>query len=487
MTGPFPGTYGYPPIPTPGGVLYPGGSNPTVTGAPGGITQQNNVGGGGNPASSNPLTGLLGGLLGAQGSSALYDSILLGLLGSGVYGNLTSGAKYGSYEDLLQQLYQTYAGQYGTQLGLATNTSQAYNDAYQQGIQRLINENTLFNNYTALGQNPGLLSQQINATTQPLSKELQDYIGNIVQGQVQQKGLGQSGPVFEETLAQALAPYAIQEQQMGQSALFNALQLPLSVPNLQPYQPLNNPALPAGPSAPGVTDLSSLLQILGQRAGGLTGITQALAGNPALGGGGGGTNINVSPIITGGSNTAYGGQGGGGGQGGQGGTVLGGGGGGGLSLPGGSGPGTPSNTGKINFPGTGFPPINVPTGTGPMSGPGQSGSNVNYQWPYGTVGMPQSTQDLYNWLAQNGFDPTTGMFNGYTPPVAGGGIFGPGGYPFGTLTGFPGEPTWGGDLSGLGIPGGGGTNWGDIFWGGGGGWGGTDLGYPDFSELMYMF
>lgn len=84
----------------------------------------------------------------------------------------------------------------------------------------------------ALAANPALLAAKIKALQQPLSQGLITGVGNNVQGQLAERGLGTSPQIAQEVYAQALAPYQMDEQRMAQEALFRALGLPLEAINV---------------------------------------------------------------------------------------------------------------------------------------------------------------------------------------------------------------------------------------------------------------
>lgn len=84
--------------------------------------------------------------------------------------------------------------------------------------------------YTRMLQNmtPAEMIKQITALERPLSQSLISNVGNTVQGQLGERGLSQAPGIYASSLAQGLAPYQLQEQQMAQDAFFKKLGLPIS-------------------------------------------------------------------------------------------------------------------------------------------------------------------------------------------------------------------------------------------------------------------
>ena len=99
---------------------------------------------------------------------------------------------------------------------------------------------------------PAQVVQGITSLEQPLSQNLIHNVGNTVQGQLAERGLSQAPGIQTQALAQGLAPYQLQEQQMAQQAFFQKLGLPISA---QPS--------PFGPF-PQTTNTSQLWQALAQ-------------------------------------------------------------------------------------------------------------------------------------------------------------------------------------------------------------------------------
>lgn len=108
--------------------------------------------------------------------------------------------------------------------------------------------------YTRMLQNmtPAEMIKQITALERPLSQNLISNVGNTVQGQLGERGLSQAPGIYASSLAQGIAPYQLQEQQMAQDAFFKKLGLPIS----------SRPS-PFGPF-PATTNTSSIWQSLMQ-------------------------------------------------------------------------------------------------------------------------------------------------------------------------------------------------------------------------------
>lgn len=109
--------------------------------------------------------------------------------------------------------------------------------------------------YTKQLQNmtPAQVLQGIQALQQPLSSSLVNGVSNVVSAKAAERGLSQAPGIFNSELAQGLAPYQLQEQQLAQDAFFKKLGLPIS----------SRPS-PFGPF-PNQTNTSQIFQTLAQR------------------------------------------------------------------------------------------------------------------------------------------------------------------------------------------------------------------------------
>jgi len=74
---------------------------------------------------------------------------------------------------------------------------------------------------------PTQLASGIQQLQQPLSANLTNSVGNTVQGQLAERGLSQAPGIYGSSLAQALAPYQLQEQQLATNAYLQKLGLPI--------------------------------------------------------------------------------------------------------------------------------------------------------------------------------------------------------------------------------------------------------------------
>ena len=130
--------------------------------------------------------------------------------GLGTPGGLspTGGAPGGSggIMDFLYPLMMAYQGQKGI-----------------SAVQKPFNQEQEAAN---IGMNPTLLMQRIKAMTQPLSQQLIKSVTRATTPEIAEAGLAQSPGMSQQITAEALAPYELQEQQMGQQAAFGGLSLP---------------------------------------------------------------------------------------------------------------------------------------------------------------------------------------------------------------------------------------------------------------------
>jgi hypothetical protein len=109
--------------------------------------------------------------------------------------------------------------------------------------------------YTKYLQNltPTQISDMISQYQKPLSNSLINNVSNTTQAQLASRGLSQAPGIFASSLAQGIAPYELQEQQLAQQALFQKLGLPIQ----------SRPS-PFGPF-PQTTNSSQLMQSLMQQ------------------------------------------------------------------------------------------------------------------------------------------------------------------------------------------------------------------------------
>lgn len=128
--------------------------------------------------------------------------------------------------------------------------------------QQLTDQQNLMN----IANNPQLLAQNIQSVERPLSNALTASVGNSVQGYLGERGLSQAPGITTEALAQGLAPFQQQQQQMAIQAYLQSLGLPAqAAARFLPY--------------PTSTPLNSLFQSLFKNTNGTN--------NPPFGSGGG--------------------------------------------------------------------------------------------------------------------------------------------------------------------------------------------------------
>lgn len=84
-------------------------------------------------------------------------------------------------------------------------------------------QNDAINQALYYQRNPGAAAAQIAKMTAPLSQGLTESVGNAVQGADAERGLVQSPGIFSADLAQSLAPYQLQEQNMASNTFANLL------------------------------------------------------------------------------------------------------------------------------------------------------------------------------------------------------------------------------------------------------------------------
>jgi hypothetical protein len=103
------------------------------------------------------------------------------------------------------------------------------------------------------GMNPALMNQRIQAMTRPLSQQLVKSVTRATTPGIAEAGLATSPGMSQQMIAEALAPYQIQEQQMGQNAAFQSM----------------TPAFQVGAGSAGLypsagVDLVELMKMMGQ-------------------------------------------------------------------------------------------------------------------------------------------------------------------------------------------------------------------------------
>jgi hypothetical protein len=128
--------------------------------------------------------GSIGDFFGSSGGKGLESLLGLGLTGAGLYGNLSAEHQ--------QQQEENYLKAQQAQL-----------------------------------QNPTVLSNEVAAATQPLSRGLTEALTNQVQGTLAESGLAESPGITATALTQAEAPYILQNQQNALQLVLQRLGLPI--------------------------------------------------------------------------------------------------------------------------------------------------------------------------------------------------------------------------------------------------------------------
>lgn len=115
----------------------------------------------------------------------------------------------------------------------------------QDALNNLTKKENAFTSLT-----PQQLSAKVAAATQPLSAGLTQEVGNVVQGEIGERGLSQAPGIFSADLSQSLAPFYQQNQQTALQQILAQMQLPISEAGAQ-----------AG-LLPGQTNLAPILALL---------------------------------------------------------------------------------------------------------------------------------------------------------------------------------------------------------------------------------
>lgn len=170
---------------------------------------------------------------------------------SSLFSNLTSGGGGGS--DFLKLL--------GIGSGVAGTVGNIQaNSAKNKVLSSEMDQMKTLQNLT-----PAQIASGTQQLEQPLSNNLVNSVGNTVQGELASRGLSQAPGIYASSLAQGLAPYQLQEQQMAQQAFFQKLGLPITA-RPSPFGPF-----------PNTTNQNQLYQALATK----------FMGNSGSGGGGG--------------------------------------------------------------------------------------------------------------------------------------------------------------------------------------------------------
>lgn len=138
--------------------------------------------------------------------------------------------------DQLGQLFQSSTGDGGwlskfltspgLKLGMAGSGSIGNilaNRSRNQVLSKEMQQMDVLNKLT-----PAQITSGISSLQQPLSGNLINSVTNATQGKLAERGLSQAPGIFGTEIAQGLAPYQLQEQQLAQDAYFKKLGLPIS-------------------------------------------------------------------------------------------------------------------------------------------------------------------------------------------------------------------------------------------------------------------
>jgi hypothetical protein len=90
---------------------------------------------------------------------------------------------------------------------------------------------------------PQALAAKVSAATKPLDAGLTQGVGNVVQGQVGERGLAESPGVYSAVLSQALAPYYQKNQSDALSLILKQMGIPIESAGLLPGMTQMGPLL----------------------------------------------------------------------------------------------------------------------------------------------------------------------------------------------------------------------------------------------------
>jgi hypothetical protein len=207
----------------------------------------------------------------------VLSSVFKTLGGGNLGGGLTRGAGIGlAIPSLISQMGQ--AGQENQYLQTMLNLNKQYQ---QQEGQYYNTENQALQRIT--NTTPQQAASQINSMTQPLNQQLIDSVTNPTQAYLAERGLAQAPGIQAQAIAQGLAPYEQQNQQLASQSWQALNQLPFYAPQ---------PGAPPGvnfPQTAGFGGIASLLMNQPRPPGAPNIATPSWAGQlPPFGGGGGG-------------------------------------------------------------------------------------------------------------------------------------------------------------------------------------------------------
>lgn len=123
-------------------------------------------------------------------------------------------------------------------LGGMTGAGEIGNVMADRQRASLMNKENAWANLT-----PQQLAAKVSAATQPLNAGLTQGVGNVVQGQMGERGLAESPGVYSATLSQALAPYYQQNQATGLDLILKQMGIPVQEAGLLPGMTQMGPLL----------------------------------------------------------------------------------------------------------------------------------------------------------------------------------------------------------------------------------------------------
>lgn len=159
--------------------------------------------------------------------------------------------------------FENFGGGLGKTMGALKGPLSIFDMVSQ--IQQQQKQKAMLDRQIYYAKHPEALANLEKQFEKPLSTGLTTGVGNIVQGQLAERGLNQAPGIYGEVLAQALAPFQMQEQQNAMQMAMKQLGLPAEIlagsqgggpgnlPTLlqslmQPQGKTNYPSIPSTPS-----------------------------------------------------------------------------------------------------------------------------------------------------------------------------------------------------------------------------------------------
>jgi len=163
------------------------------------------------------------------------------------------------------EAFTSILGTFGKDLGAITKAIQPVNALFGMINQHSLaaKEKAALDRSIYYSKHPEAISNLVSSMTKPLSSGLVKGTENIVNASLGEQGLSQAPGIQGQVLAQALAPYQQNEQQMAIAEVFKALGLPAeALAGIQSTQRPNDlaamlkgilPQTPPTPTAPSGT------------------------------------------------------------------------------------------------------------------------------------------------------------------------------------------------------------------------------------------